>query len=297
MSKGATIREIDISAIEVLNPRERNQKVFQELVESIRQLGLKKPITVAERSGADGARYVLVCGQGRMEAFKALGQLVIPAQVIEVSDDDAFVMSLVENIARHTPRTLELLETIRSLRKRGYEVVAIARKTGLDHRWVGGMLELLEKGEQRLLTAVEAGRVPLAIAIAIAKAGSDDAEIQGVMQAAYKSGDLRGKKVLTVKRLIDERRRGGKTYGYKSGTQKSGQKLTSSALVRAYNREVDRQKMLIRKADVVQQRLAFISGAMGRLLADEDFVNLLRAEGLTSMPAALDPGKSGGDRR
>ena len=297
MSKRATIREIEISAIEVLNPRERNQKVFQELVESIRLLGLKKPITVAERPGAAGPGYVLVCGQGRMEAFLALGQSVIPAQVIEASDDDAFVMSLVENIARHTPRTLELLEAIRSLRKRGHNVVAIARKTGLDHKWVGGMLDLLEKGEQRLLTAVEAGRVPLATAIAIAKAGSDDSEIQSVLQAAYESGELRGKKVLTVKRLIDERRRGGKAYGYKPGGQKSGQKLTSSALVRAYNREVDRQKLLIRKADLVQQRLAFVSGALGRLLGDEDFVNLLRAEGLTSMPASLDPGRSGGELR
>lgn len=297
MSRGATIREIGIASIEVLNPRERNQKVFQELVESIRLLGLKKPITVAERSGTDGPRYVLVCGQGRMEAFQALGQTVIPAQVIEASDDEAFVMSLVENIARHTPRTIELLEAIRSLKKRGHSVAAIARKTGLDHKWVGGMLELLEKGEQRLLTAVEAGRVPLAIAMAIAKAGSDDSGIQDVMQSAYESGELRGKKVLTVKRLIEERRRGGKAYNNKAGGQKGGQRLTSSALVRAYKREVDRQKMLIRKADVVQQRLAFISGAMSRLLADEDFVNLLRAEGLTSMPAVLDPAKSGGELR
>lgn len=41
-----------------------------------------------------------------------------PAQVIEASDDEALVMSLVENIARHTPRTLALLESIRSFVKR-----------------------------------------------------------------------------------------------------------------------------------------------------------------------------------
>jgi ParB family chromosome partitioning protein len=297
MSRQARICDLEISAIEVLNPRERNQKVFHELVESIRLLGLKKPITVAERPSAAGPRYVLVCGQGRMEAFKALGQTVIPAQVIEASDDEAFVMSLVENIARHTPRTLELLEAIRSLKKRGHGVVAIARKTGLDQTWVAGMLDLLEKGEQRLVTAVEAGRVPLATAIAIARAGSDDGQIQEVMQAAYESGELRGKKILAVKRLIDERRRGGKGYNHKSGGQRPGQKLTSSALVRAYNREVERQKLLIRKADLVQQRLAFVSGALGRLLGDEDFENLLRAEGLNSLPASLDPTRSGGELR
>ena len=235
MKKAPMIEDVPIEAIEILNPRERNQKVFQELVESIRLLGLKKPITVAERSGPDGRRYILVCGQGRIEAFQALGQTSIPAQVIEATDDEAFVMSLVENIARHTPRTLEQLEAIRSLKRRGHSVVAIARKTGLDPRWVSGMLELLEKGEQRLVTAVEAGRVPLAIAMAIAKAGSDDSDIQEVLQTAYESGDLRGKKVLTVKRIIDERRRAGKGYGQKGARQNRSQKLTSSALVRAYN--------------------------------------------------------------
>lgn len=295
MSRTAIIREIEISAIEVLNPRERNQRVFQELVESIRVLGLKKPITVTERSDPQGTRYVLVCGQGRMEAFQALGQTTIPAQVVEASDDDAFVMSLVENIARHTPRTLEQLEAIRSLRKRGHNAAAIARKTGLQQRWVAGMLDLLEKGEHRLVTAVEAGRVPLATAIAIAKAGGDDSQVQEVMQNAYESGEIRGRKVLTVKRLIEARRRLGKGYERNGRAGTGAQKLSSHALVRAYNREVGRQKLLIRKADAVQQRLAFVSGAMARLLADEDFVNLLRAEGLTSMPAMLEPGKSGSE--
>lgn len=297
MSAKAPIREIPIDAIDVLNPRERNQKVFQELVQSIRLLGLKKPITVTARASASGEqRYALVCGQGRMEAFQALGQTHIPAQVVEASDDDAFVMSLVENIARHTPRTLELLETIRSLRKRGHSVTVIARKTGLDHKWVGGMLDLLEKGEHRLVTAVEAGRVPLAVAIAIAQAGESDTDLQEVMQGAYENGTLRGGKLMTVKRLIDDRRRGGKGYHQRPGGR-SNRKLTSSALVRAYNQEVERQKLLIRKADLVQQRLAFVSGAMGRLLADEDFVNLLRAEGLNTLPAALDPGRKGGELR
>ena len=286
MSKGATIREIEISAIEVLNPRERNQKVFQELVQSIRLLGLKKPITVAERSDTEGTRG----------ASAAVVEQTV-AQVIEASDDEAFVMSLVENIARHTPRTLELLEAIRSLKKRGHDVAAISRKTGLDSAYVGGVLKLLEKGEQRLLTAVEAGRVPLAVAIAIARAGDDDGEIQEVMQGAYEEGKLRGKKLMTVKRLIEDRRRLGKGYERNGRALGGTYKMSSHALVRAYNREVERQKMLIRKADGVQQRLAFISGAMARLLADEDFVNLLRAEGLTSMPATLDPGKSGGEHR
>lgn len=92
------IRSVAVDAITVLNPRVRNKRVFQELVTSIAHLGLKKPITVSQRSGK--SRYDLVCGQGRLEAFVALGQTHIPAIVIDAPEDDCFVMSLVENLAR-----------------------------------------------------------------------------------------------------------------------------------------------------------------------------------------------------
>ena len=37
---------VPIDRIEVLNSRDRNMKVFEEIVENIRTIGLKKPITV-----------------------------------------------------------------------------------------------------------------------------------------------------------------------------------------------------------------------------------------------------------
>ena len=73
------IRMIPVDSITVLNPRVRNKKIFNELVTSIAHLGLKKPITVSAR--ADGSGYDLVCGQGRLEAFVALGQAEIPAML------------------------------------------------------------------------------------------------------------------------------------------------------------------------------------------------------------------------
>lgn len=100
---------VPVNAVTVLNPRARNKRVFQELVTSIERLGLKKPITVSRRPGR--SRYDLVCGQGRLEAFMALGQETIPAVVIDAAEDDCFVMSLVENLARrqHTPLELSLI--------------------------------------------------------------------------------------------------------------------------------------------------------------------------------------------
>jgi ParB family chromosome partitioning protein len=75
-------------------------------------------------SGDDGhPKYLLVCGEGRLNAFRILGETHIPAQVVDVSDEDAFIMSLAENIA---------LADIEILRKRGYDADTIIHKTGLS---------------------------------------------------------------------------------------------------------------------------------------------------------------------
>ncbi|MEM6759243.1 MAG: ParB N-terminal domain-containing protein [Pseudomonadota bacterium] len=65
---------VPIDAITVVNPRVHNQKVFEVIKANIAELGLKRPITVAvrETEGEGEPNYELVCGQGRMEAFKAL---------------------------------------------------------------------------------------------------------------------------------------------------------------------------------------------------------------------------------
>ena len=49
------LRMIPVDRIEVLNPRERNKQVFEVIVENIKSVGLKKPITVTPRPGDDGA--------------------------------------------------------------------------------------------------------------------------------------------------------------------------------------------------------------------------------------------------
>ena len=69
------VKMIPIEQIRILNPRHRDQKKFEVIVQSIKNLGLKMPIQVSLRPAdeAEGAGYDLVCGQGRIEAFIALG--------------------------------------------------------------------------------------------------------------------------------------------------------------------------------------------------------------------------------
>jgi ParB family chromosome partitioning protein len=105
------VKTIRIDQIRFLNPRFRNRRNFQEIVQSIANVGLKRPITVSPRkSETDSASYDLVCGQGRIEAFIQLGQTEIPAIVIEAEESDCLVMSLVENCARRQHRAIDLLQ-------------------------------------------------------------------------------------------------------------------------------------------------------------------------------------------
>ncbi len=283
--RATDLQMIPIDQIVVLNPRDRNGRVFEEIVVNIKNLGLKKPVTVTPRSNLDdGKRYLLICGEGRVKAFKALGETHIPALVVIVSDEDAFIMSLTENIARRQCRPLELLAGIDQLHRQGYDKKIIAQKTGLSLDYVKGILLLLEKGEERLLVAVESGRVPLNVAITIAGAGSDDA-VQAALQDTYESGELRGGQLMQVRRVIERRSTLGRSLAHRPARKGTG--ITPSSLVRNYQHEVERQRVMIKKAEFTQQRLLFIVEALRQLLADENFVNLLRAEGLDTLPAYL----------
>ncbi|MCZ6587956.1 MAG: chromosome partitioning protein ParB, partial [Alphaproteobacteria bacterium] len=115
---------------------------------------------------------------------------------------------------------------------------------------------------------------------------ADEEGVQEALAQAYQKGLLRGKKLLTVRRLVERRHRHGKTI--KQGAPERGRtRISSQALVRAYEREADRQRLLIKKAEITQNRLLFIVEAMRTLLADENFVTLLRAEDLATMPRPL----------
>ena len=284
-----TIKTIPINEIRYLNPRVRNRRNFQEIVQSIAKVGLKRPITVSPRkTEADSANYDLACGQGRIEAFIQLGQTEIPAIVIEAEESDCLVMSLVENCARRQHRAIDLLQDIGTLRGRGYNDHEIAAKIGVSSDYIRMIGTLFEKGEERLVAAVEAGILPINMAIEIAK--SSDEDVQHALTQAYTEKKLRGKKLVAVRRIIELRRRSGKQmhdsrFGRRDGARRP---LTGESIIRVYRQEADKQKLLVKKAEVTQSRLLFIVEAIRELRDDENFANLLRAESLDSMPAFLE---------
>ena len=285
-----SVTMVPIDRIEILNSRDRNMKVFEEIVENIRTIGLKKPITVTERQSDDEEEpsYLLVCGEGRLNAFRLLGETHIPALVIDVNDEDAFIMSLAENIARRGYRPLEILADIEVLRDRGYSADTIIEKTGLSAKYVKDIVFLLEKGEERLIEGVQRGSIPLTTALEIARANenseNEESNLGDMLQEAYENGQLKGRQIIEAKRLIEKRMEHG------PGSPNAGQMRppkSSYSLVRTYQREVERQRKMVLKAEHAHQRLLLVVQGLKKLFADEHFVNLVRAEGLDTLPKYL----------
>lgn len=281
MSQKKELQMIETSKIFVLNPRDRNELIRREIMQNIEEVGLKRPITVCKKEKpVDGYEYDLVCGQGRLEVYLANGEKEIPAIITDVSQEDALIMSLVENIARRHYNPAELLQGIKRLKDHGYTTQEISEKTGLSKEYTAQISVLLDKGETRLIDAVEKQKIPINTAIKIAQAS--DTEIRDILQDAYERNILRGKNLSFMQKLIERRKRNGKSL-----STHSGKKLSVTDLNKIFQKEIEKRKLLITKANNAQQALVSLVHGFKVLYRNNNFRTLLRAEKLEAIPKCL----------
>lgn len=278
---------IPIAEIQILNPRTRNKKIHHELIENIKTVGLKRPITLSRRVSPQGSfNYDLVCGQGRLEAFLALEATEIPAFVIDAAEEDCLVMSLVENVARRQHRPIDLMNEVGHLKGRGKTDAEIATIIGSTSSWVNMIVGLIERGEEKLLSAVETGLIPLSMATDIAR--SSESDIQDLLTDAYERG-IRGKKITKLRHLLELRAKKDKLVrGNPLGaSQNKKKRLTPTDLRHLFEREAERQRLMVKKAAFTHDRVVFSIQAIKELLAVSDFEKLLSTEHIDSMPKLI----------
>ena len=286
MSYSSKIEMIPIDAITVVNPRVRNVKIHQAITENIEVVGLKRPITVRRIDGGEEGQYALVCGQGRLESFKMLGQATVPAIIVDVDKETGYVMSVVENIARRAPRASESLEQVSLLRSRGYSDAEIGRKIGYTATWVSNVGNLLEKGERRLLAAAEAGFIPLHLAVAISRVNDADAQI--MLLEAYDRGELKGKKISVIRKILEQRARSGKNHAPQTfGVNRQNKKLKPEELAKLYQEDTDRHRLIQKKAEHAHNTISLAQQIFKELYANEEFCQLLKDERLDNVPKPL----------
>jgi hypothetical protein len=125
--------------------------------------------------------------------------------------------------------------------------------------------------------------MPANIAMEIARA--PDGDIQQALAEAYENKLLPGNQVLAIRRIVAQRNR-RREKPPRGGGPHTG-KVTAAALIQSYETEAQRQKLLVKKADLAQTRLTFVVNALRRLLTDEEFLPPLRAEAMHTLPRSL----------
>jgi ParB family chromosome partitioning protein len=118
------IQEIPLGEIDIPDGQ-RELGNLEPLMASIQEIGLMHPIPVTRR----GARYRMIAGWRRYNAYKRLGKSQIPAIVLEMDDLHVALATIDENLIRQNLTALEHAEQI-VRRKEIYETLHSETKRG-----------------------------------------------------------------------------------------------------------------------------------------------------------------------
>lgn len=159
--------------------KEFDEKALSELSKSIGKNGVIQPILV--RPVAESA-YQIVAGERRWRAARMAGLTEIPVVIREMSDEDAAVFALIENLQREDLNPVEEAEGLRSLIEEfGMTQDAAADRVGKSRTAVTNTLRLLKLPEN-ILSMVAKGKITAGHARALISL-SDEGEMLRIANA------------------------------------------------------------------------------------------------------------------
>lgn len=279
--KDDQIHMIKISDIKVVIPRSRNKLRHSEITESIDTSRLRKPITV-RRIVDKKYQFALICGQGRLESLTALGEELTPAIVLDIDENKAYIMSLVENMARVVPRAGEQFQRIKEMTEQGLTNKEISNSTGLSLHWITSLTMLISKGENKLLSAVESGSIPISLAVEIARVDFEGG--QELLIKAFDKGLIKHKDVGKIREILDSRDEGLKGYlNNNFGITKKKKKMTTDELKKIYQDNISQHRKIKNKAEYVEMKLLIANQIFKELVNDEEFLRILDEESLNEV--------------
>ena len=144
--------------LEVLVPSPQPRKRFENLealAESIREKGVLQPLLV--RPLGDG-RYAIVAGERRYRAARMAGLSEVPVRVVELSEKEARLLALVENLQREDLSPVEEARGYQALLEMGLTQEEVARRVGKARSTVANALRLLQLPPEAL-EALERGEI------------------------------------------------------------------------------------------------------------------------------------------
>ncbi|MCP3738789.1 ParB/RepB/Spo0J family partition protein [Rossellomorea sp. BNER] len=133
--------KIDQVAPNPSQPRKHfNEESLQELAASIKSDGLQEPILVRPV----GEKFEIIAGERRYRAHVIAGLKEIKVNIRELNDEDAFHLSVIENIQREQMTHIEEAQAFMKYVEMGYTHEKIAKKVSKSRTYVTSRLRLLK---------------------------------------------------------------------------------------------------------------------------------------------------------
>lgn len=276
---------IPVDAIVVINSRSRDSHQFADNVRSIGSVGLYKPIIVNRRVLDSTGKYELICGEGRLLAHRQLGLELISAEVVDLPETTAQLMTLSENIARNPPAAIEFARALRQMRDDGMSIRELIHINGRSESHISKLLALLDKGEDRLVKGVEDGVLPLDFAFVVAESGNRS--IQHLLIDVFDSGLVNVGNVAAVRTIVEERMRETAGNAQSDGTtiSKTPQKdWTVGQLKKEISVVTNRKEHYVHQANVRMNRVMALLAVLRDLTAKQKFLILAQKTGKDRLP-------------
>lgn len=184
------VKEILLSDIELqgINVRSdlnsaNSKEALEELAASIKVNGLMQPIVLRGPEG--NAPYDVVVGQRRFLAHKLLGASTIKASFTEaISDTDAVVLSLSENLLRQDLNQADIMRIVTRLYDEfGKNEYLVKEKLGLSIKAIRGYIKVESQATPKILKMIHEGFSMVDARRAIDAAQGDPAKADELVDA------------------------------------------------------------------------------------------------------------------
>ena len=180
--------EIDMNDIQPdrTQPRQTfDEESLNELADSIRENGILQPILVRPVSET---AYKIVAGERRFRAARKAGLKTIPCIVRNLTDKEASLFALVENLQREDLNPVEeALGYKRLMDENGYTQEEVAKKVGKSRPVIANSIRLLGLPEDAL-NLLKNGKITAGHAKAILSIDNDPAKMSAAAKQIVAGG-------------------------------------------------------------------------------------------------------------
>jgi len=228
---------------------------LDELAESISAEGLKVPIIVKIDPAAGKYGFlILIAGERRLRACKKLGMTEIEAFIVS-GDEDTFVMSLLENVARESLNPIEEANAFAKLvKEKGYTYPQLGKMMGKSVTFVNNRLALL-KLPQEVQNLIILSKLQPTLAQELLNSSLNSDEAIRFAQKTIKEGLSAKRLKQRITAYLNEKR--AKEHGVKIFSEEEKLLLNAKQNMPFFLEKIAEYVILIEEMDPIDRKMFF----------------------------------------